>query len=84
MLVAAFSTAVMRSARVPGPCSCVQRNLSAANAVFVFSYYHGTRTHLGLDKDTPDPRPVQPPELGRVVAIPQLGGLHHRYERRPA
>jgi putative transposase len=49
-----------------------------------FSYYHGTRTHLGLDKDTPEPRAVQPPELGRVVAIPQLGGLHHRYERRAA
>jgi len=42
-------------------------------------YYHGTRTHLSLEKDTPEP-----PECGRVVAVPQVGGLHHRYERRAA
>jgi transposase InsO family protein len=47
-------------------------------------YYHGTRPHLSLEKDSPDPRAVQPPELGRVVAVPQVGGLHHRYERRVA
>jgi putative transposase len=47
-------------------------------------YYHGSRTHLSLVKDTPERRTVQPPELGRVVAIPHLGGLHHRYERRAA
>jgi putative transposase len=39
---------------------------------------------LSLAKDTPDPRAVHPPELGPVVAIPQVGGLHHRYERRAA
>jgi transposase InsO family protein len=44
-------------------------------------YYHGTRTHLSLEKDTPERRSVQPPESGRVVAVPQVGGLHHRYER---
>ena len=49
-----------------------------------FSYYHRTRPHLALDKDSPEPRSVQPPELGRVVAIPEVGGLHHRYERRAA
>ena len=49
-----------------------------------FSYYHQTRPHLSLDKDAPDPRPIQPPELGRVLAVPQVGGLHHRYERRAA
>jgi len=47
-------------------------------------YYHGTRTHLSLEKDTPESRSVQPPESGRVVAVPQVGGLHHRYERRAA
>ena len=47
-------------------------------------YYHGARTHLTLEKDAPDPRSVQPPELGRVVAISEVGGLHHRYERRAA
>src|SRR5258708_4295684 len=48
------------------------------------AYYHESRTHLSLAKDTPEPRPVQPLELGAVVAIPQVGGLHHRYERRAA
>jgi putative transposase len=48
------------------------------------SYYHESRTHLSLAKDTPTARPVQPPDLGAVIAIPQVGGLHHRYERRAA
>ena len=43
-----------------------------------FSYYHGTRPHLSLEKDAPEPRKVHPPESGRVVAIAQAGGLHHR------
>jgi transposase InsO family protein len=47
-------------------------------------YYHGTRTHLSLEKDTPESRPVKPPESGRVVAVPQVGRLHHRYEHRAA
>src|SRR5258706_16242927 len=47
-------------------------------------YYHGARTHLALAKDAPEPRPTQPPEFGHIVAIPQVGGLHHRYERRAA
>ena len=47
-------------------------------------YYHRSRTHLGLEKDTPESRPVQGPEAGRIVAIPAVGGLHHRYERRAA
>jgi putative transposase len=47
-------------------------------------YYHESRTHVSLAKDTPEPRSVHPVELGAVVAIPQVGGLHHRYERRAA
>jgi hypothetical protein len=47
-------------------------------------YYPGTRTHLSLEKDPPESRSVEPPESGRVVAVPQVGGLHHRYERRAA
>ena len=46
-------------------------------------YYHETRTHLSLEKDTIS-RSVQPPDLGPVVALRQVGGLHHRYERRAA
>jgi len=47
-------------------------------------YYHRSRTHLGLEKDAPEPRAVERPEQGRVVALPQVGGLHHRYFRRAA
>jgi putative transposase len=49
-----------------------------------FDYYHGARTHLSLEKDAPETRPVQPPERGPVVELPEVGGLHHRYERRAA
>ena len=48
------------------------------------AYYHESRTHLSLAKDAPSPRPVQGPEAGRIIAVPQVGGLHHRYERRAA
>ena len=48
------------------------------------SYYHESRTHLALAKDPPKPQPVHTPERGRVVAIRQVGGLHHRYDRRAA
>ena len=48
------------------------------------AYYHGTRTHLSLEKDAPTPRRVQAPREGRVVAFSEVGGLHHRYERRAA
>jgi len=49
-----------------------------------FEYYHQSRTHLSLGKDAHEPRAIQLPEMGTVVAVPQVGGLHHRYERRPA
>jgi transposase InsO family protein len=48
------------------------------------AYYHESRTHLSLTKDATGPRPVHSAERGAVVAIPQVGGLHHRYERRAA
>jgi putative transposase len=49
------------------------------------SYYNESRCHLGLGKDSPQPREVEPPEMGaEIIAIPQVGGLHHRYTRRAA
>jgi putative transposase len=48
------------------------------------AYYQQSRTHLSLEKDTPIPRPIVARGAGRIVAIPQVGGLHHRYERRAA
>src|SRR2546427_8356335 len=49
-----------------------------------FAYYHPARTHLSLDKDAPDGRPVERRDLGSVIPIPEVGGLHHRYVRRAA
>jgi putative transposase len=48
------------------------------------TYYERSRTHLSLDKDAPVTRPITPATEGRVVAIPQVGGLHHWYERQAA
>jgi transposase InsO family protein len=47
-------------------------------------YYHRSRTHLSLKKDSPIPRPVYARDVGRIVSVRQVGGLHHRYERRAA
>jgi putative transposase len=48
------------------------------------SYYHHFRTHLSLDMDCPQPRAVEPPEVGKVMALPEVGGLHHHGERQAA
>src|SRR6267142_4886317 len=60
-----------------------QRHLRHLMTAYL-TYYHGARTHLALEKDAPTPRRVQTPIEGRVVAFPEVGGLHHRYERRTA
>jgi transposase InsO family protein len=49
-----------------------------------FDYYHNSRCHLSLDRNSPIPRRLEPPSEGEVIAIPQVGGLHHRYTRRAA
>jgi putative transposase len=59
--------------------NCLRRHLQSFT-----DYYHRSRTHLSLKKDTPDPRPIQSPGAGQIIAIPEVGGLHHRYERRAA
>ena len=48
------------------------------------TYYRQSRTHLSLDKDCPDTRPIQPVTAGKIIAFPEVGGLHHRYERLAA
>jgi putative transposase len=42
-------------------------------------YYHTARPHQSLDHNAPLQRDIEPPEQGRVVAEPVLGGVHHRY-----
>jgi putative transposase len=48
------------------------------------SYYNQDRPHMSLDGDAPERRVVEPPGNGNVVALPRLGGLHHRYTRLAA
>jgi transposase InsO family protein len=45
-------------------------------------YYHDDRTHLGLNKQTPEGRNAakSASACGKVVSMPRLGGLHHRYD----
>ena len=46
-----------------------------------FTYYHSWRTHLSLEMDCPEPPEIQPASRGRVVESPEIGGLHHHYQR---
>jgi hypothetical protein len=57
----------------------LQRLLTSYSA-----YDHRWRTHLSLAMDWPMARPVEPPERGEVMALPEVGGLHHHDERRAA
>jgi putative transposase len=48
------------------------------------AYYHRYRTHLSLEMDCPKPRPVHSPEMGKVIEVQEINGLHHHYERQQA
>jgi len=69
---------ILRS-RVPGPSDRVQRSLASPYSSFVFRVLSPVPTHLSLAKNSPQPRPIQPLEMRRVVAVPLVGGLHRRY-----
>ena len=60
-----------------------ERHLMGILSEYV-DYYNGTRTHLSLAEDAPEPRSVQLPSQGRVVEVSHVGGLHHEYLRRAA
>jgi len=60
-----------------------ERHLRRVHSSY-FDYYHQTRTHLSLRKDCPEPRLAQPTGQGKIIAFPQVGGLHHHYERLAA
>jgi putative transposase len=61
-----------------------EQHLRRLLRTFVAEYYHRSRTHLSLAKDSPDPRSIEPDSMGNVVEIPVVGGLHHRYARQAA
>jgi transposase InsO family protein len=44
-------------------------------------YYNADRPHMSLDGDAPEVRAVEPPRAGRIIALPRVGGRHHRYAR---
>jgi hypothetical protein len=46
------------------------------------SYYNKYRTHLGINKDSPEERPVQ--SEGEIYKVPAVNGLHHVYFRKAA
>jgi len=57
-----------------------ERHLSQVLRAYV-EYYNNARTHLSLDRNAPVPRTTELPSQGKVVSIPQVGGLHHQYQR---
>jgi len=59
------------------------RHLKRVLSAYI-AYYHRFRTHLSLEMDCPHPRAVEPPEIGGVMALPEVGGLHHHDERQAA
>jgi hypothetical protein len=86
LVSASRSQRAIRVSVVEGPRSrgASGPSLGAPRLLRYLRYYHGLRTHLALGKDAPEPRAVEPPEHGHVGAMPQVGGLHHRYIRRTA
>ena len=57
-----------------------ERHLRRIMSPYV-EYYNHSRLHLSLDRDAPVPRRPDASTEGEIIAIPQVGGLHHRYER---
>ena len=54
------------------------------HVVSYLTHYHQWRCHQSLEMDCPEPRPVQPPEVGEAVEVHEAGGLYRHFERRAA
>lgn len=78
---------VLAGLQMPGPPSVVL-DLRGPQAEYIEQSSYGmlasARTHLGLEKDGPEPRSVEPPDSRKIQAEPMVGGLHHRYYRQAA
>jgi hypothetical protein len=70
-----FSTIVPNHLVVLG-----ERYLLRAVCEYV-AYYNQDRPHMSLDRDAPISRAVEPPDCGKILALPRVGGLHRRYAR---
>jgi hypothetical protein len=62
----------------------IEQHLRRLLRRYLDDYYHPCRTHLSLGKDLPARREIEWPEMGEVIELPVVGGLHHRYTRRAA
>jgi len=56
-----------------------ERHLYNTLHEYIFEYYNVSRTHMSLEKDSPEHRPIQ--KDGKIVSKPILSGLHHTYSR---
>ena len=72
--------------QLPGPTHLIVLNETGLRRILksYFDYYENFRTHLSLNKDAPAGRVLEPLGIGRVIEIPQVGGLHHLYTRKAA
>jgi hypothetical protein len=77
--------------RPPSPAPAVtpryspdNQRVKGSSAARYLAYYHQARTHLALDKDAPDVRPIKLPMAGKIVQLSEVSGLHHRYLRQAA
>ncbi len=72
------------SPRVPGSCDRVRRSCAAPAGDVLSGVLSRISDSSVVGQRPPESRAVQPANAGRIVTIPQVGGLHHRYERRAA
>ncbi|MBU2644720.1 integrase core domain-containing protein [bacterium] len=63
-----------------------EKHLNRLLREYLEQYYHPSRSHQGLNGDTPfsTKRPEATDEPIKLISIPVCGGLHHRYERLAA
>jgi hypothetical protein len=73
--------AVALSCTIPLASSKVTNYSIRRQPVALLAWYHEDRTHIGLEKTTPARRPIEacPRQARNVLALPRIGGLHHRY-----
>jgi hypothetical protein len=57
-----------------------ERHLKRILRIYL-GYYHGWRVQQSLEMDALNGRLVQPRDSGTVVEFPEVGGLHHHYQR---
>ncbi len=46
-----------------------------------FRYYTNTRPHESLERNSPNPRMIESSDDVPIISTPEVGGLHHRYQR---